>query len=113
MGSIVSYAESVKQRVLNVEVGTLKKFSDVSVQTASEMSSGAAQQLQTKIVVAITGLAGPTGGTPEKPVGLVYIAVAAPRGTATLKHHFSGSHAKIRSAAVETALRHLLAAVAS
>lgn len=108
VGSIVSYAESVKQRVLNVEAVTLKKYSDVSVQTASEMSSGAAQQLQTKIVVAITGLAGPAGGTPEKPVGTVCFGVTTNGKTMTHMDRFPGDREQLKIRFSQAALYYLL-----
>jgi nicotinamide-nucleotide amidase len=108
VGSIVSYAESVKQRVLNVEAGTLKKYSDVSIQTASEMSSGAAQQLQTKIVVAITGLAGPTGGTPEKPVGTVCFGVTTNGKTMTHTALITGDREQLKLRFSQAALFYLL-----
>ena len=58
-------------------------------------------------------LAGPDGGTPEKPVGLVYVGVAGPTGVAAFKHRFSGTRADVRQAAAEAALRHLLDALES
>lgn len=108
VGSIVSYAESVKQRVLNVEAVTLKKYSDISIQTASEMSAGAAQQLQTKIVVSITGLAGPTGGTPEKPVGTVCFGVTTNGRTVTHSAQFAGDREQLKMRFSQAALYYLL-----
>lgn len=113
LGGIVAYSNSLKTGLLGVSPEILAARGAVSPETAQAMAEGARKNCRSDFAVSLTGLAGPGGGTPEKPVGLVYIAVAAPRGTATFKHHFSGSRAKIRSAAVETALRHLLAAVAS
>jgi nicotinamide-nucleotide amidase len=108
VGSIVSYAESVKQRVLNVEAATLKKYSDVSVQTASEMCSGAAQQLQAKIVVAITGIAGPAGGTPEKPVGTVCFGVTTNGKTITHTTLIPGDREQLKLRFSQLALYYLL-----
>ena len=108
IGSIVSYGESVKQRVLHVEASTIKKHSVVSVQTAGEMSSGAAQQLQTKIVVSITGIAGPGGGTPEKPVGSVCFGVTVNGKTTTHAAHFPGDREQLKMRFSQAALYYLL-----
>lgn len=75
-GGVVSYVNSVKEKLLGVKPVTLEVFTDVSAQTALEMASGALSALGTDVSVAVTGIAGPSGGTPEKPVGLVYIASA-------------------------------------
>jgi nicotinamide-nucleotide amidase len=108
IGSVVSYNESVKQRILNVEAATLKKYSDVSIQTASEMSSGAAQQLQTKIVIAVTGLAGPSGGSAEKPVGTVCFGVTTNGKTLTHTAHFPGDREQLKMRFSQAALYYLL-----
>ena len=74
-GSIVSYANEVKENILQVKNETLKCYGAVSEQTVSEMLDGALQQLKVDIAVAVSGVAGPDGGTPEKPVGTVFIGV--------------------------------------
>ncbi len=111
LGGVVAYANELKIRLLGVPAETLAAHGAVSLETARAMAAGARAATGADFAVAITGIAGPSGGTPEKPVGLVFIGVAAPHGTATFKHHFSGSRAEIRQAATETALRHLLEAV--
>ena len=113
LGGVVAYANELKIRLLGVPAAVLAAHGAVSLETARAMAAGARAATGADFAVAITGIAGPAGGTPEKPVGLVYIGVAAPHGTATFKHHFSGSRAEIRQAATEAALRHLLEAVAS
>ena len=113
LGGVVAYANDLKIRLLGVPAETLAARGAVSLETARAMAAGARAATGADFAVAITGIAGPAGGTPEKPVGLVFIGVAAPHGTATFKHHFSGSRADIRQAATEAALRHLLEAVAS
>ncbi len=80
----VTYSNDVKHQLLGVRGGTLKKYGAVSSQTAAEMAFGAKKRGHADYGVAITGIAGPDGGTPEKPVGLVYVAVA------------SGSHVYVR-----------------
>ena len=113
LGGVVAYANELKIRLLGVPAAVLAAHGAVSLETARAMAAGARAATGADFAGAITGIAGPAGGTPEKPVGLVYIGVAAPHGTATFKHHFSGSRAEIRQAATEAALRHLLEAVES
>ena len=108
VGSIISYAESVKQKLLNVESSTLKNHSDVSIQTAGEMSSGAAQQLRTKIAVSITGIAGPGGGTPEKPVGTVCFGITINGRTHTHTAQFPGDREQLKLRFSQAALYYLL-----
>lgn len=79
-GSVTSYSNEVKEGVLHVKCDTLERYGAVSEQTAREMAQGVRDVLYTDIGLAVTGIAGPDGGTPEKPVGLVYIALAAPDG---------------------------------
>jgi PncC family amidohydrolase len=79
-GSVTSYSNEVKERVLRVKRDTLERYGAVSEQTAWEMAQGVRDVLHADVGLAVTGVAGPDGGTPEKPVGLVYIALAAPGG---------------------------------
>jgi nicotinamide-nucleotide amidase len=79
-GSITSYSNEVKERTLHVKHDTLERHGAVSEQAAREMARGVRDALHADIGLAVTGIAGPDGGTPEKPVGLVYIALAAPDG---------------------------------
>jgi nicotinamide-nucleotide amidase len=82
-GSVVSYSNSVKMNVLGVSRETLEEFGAVSEQTAREMAEGARRVLNTTFAVSTTGIAGPDGGTAEKPVGTVWIACATPDETFT------------------------------
>ena len=111
LGGVVAYANELKIRLLGVPAEILAAHGAVSLETARAMAAGARAATGADFAVAITGIAGPAGGTPEKPVGLIYVGVAAPHGTAAFRHRFSGSRAEIRNAAAEAALRHLLAAI--
>lgn len=77
IGGVVSYANEAKERMLGVSHQTIQQYGAVSEETAREMAQGVHRLLQTDIAMAVTGIAGPSGGTPEKPVGLTYIALAA------------------------------------
>jgi len=77
-GGIIAYANEVKERVLGVSQQTLETHGAVSAETALEMARGARRLLNTTVAISVTGIAGPGGGTLDKPVGLVYIALAAP-----------------------------------
>lgn len=76
-GSIISYSNEIKSSLLNVETSTIEKFGAVSYETASEMVKGALSQLKTDYVIVTTGIMGPSGGTPDKPVGGVWIGVGS------------------------------------
>jgi PncC family amidohydrolase len=77
MGGFVAYANEVKEAVLGVRHETLLAYGAVSEETACEMAEGARQRAGADVGVSVTGICGPTGGTPAKPVGLTYIALAA------------------------------------
>jgi PncC family amidohydrolase len=76
-GGITAYANDLKESLLGVEQETLTQHGAVSEQTAREMAQGVRQALQADLGISVTGIAGPSGGTEEKPVGLVYVALAA------------------------------------
>ncbi len=100
----ITYSDEAKEKLLHVSHGTLKTYGAVSSQTASEMAEGAARAAGTQAALASTGIAGPGGGTPDKPVGLVYIAGYVRGVTVTEEHLFAGSRTQIRNMAVEAAL---------
>ena len=104
MGSVVSYSNDVKSRILHVAEGTLAAHGAVSPETARAMAEGVRNLMQTDVGVGITGIAGPGGGSPEKPVGLVYVAVSTLGKTSVEKNVFSGVRAEIKRAAVNKAL---------
>lgn len=101
---VIVYSNKAKRRFLGVKKTTLHKYGAVSRQTAEEMAKGAALFMKADVAVAVTGLAGPDGGTEEKPVGLVYIACSV-KGTVTVREYrFSGSRSRVRESAVSAAL---------
>lgn len=100
----VTYSNKAKRKIIGVKKQTLDKFGAVSEEVAREMAKGAALFNKADVIVSVTGIAGPDGGTEEKPVGLVYVACNV-KGTITVKKfHFSGSREKIRETTVANAL---------
>ncbi len=100
----VTYSNKSKRRLLGIKKNILVKYGAVSEQIAREMAKTAAALAKADVCVSTTGIAGPDGGTPEKPVGLVYIGCSV-CGKITVKEcHFSGSRSKIRESAVSAAL---------
>ena len=104
MGAVVSYTNEVKTALVGVRQATLTAFGAVSEQTAREMAEGVRRRIPADIGVAITGIAGPGGATAEKPVGLVYIAVAAEHMTHCVRHVFDGSRTEVKRQSTEAAL---------
>ena len=86
----------------------MKQFGAVSEQTAKEMSGGVKGRIGTDIGVGITGIAGPGGGSVEKPVGLVYISIAGPKGVIVTKNLFKGSRSEIKKQTTDKALTMLI-----
>lgn len=101
----VTYSDAAKVQALGVRSSTLQAHGAVSAETADEMAQGALKQSGADIAVSVTGIAGPDGGSVQKPVGLVWFALAR-RGSSTRSEHhrFQGDRAAIRSAAVARAL---------
>jgi PncC family amidohydrolase len=111
LGSIVAYDNGVKKSELGVKAGTLKKFGAVSKETAQEMAAGVKKALGADISAAITGIAGPGGGTPEKPVGLVFIAVSMGKKTKVQEFFFKGTRKSVKKQSAEAALSMLAEAL--
>lgn len=86
IGAIVAYANQAKMDLLNVPAALLVKHGAVSQEVALAMARGVRRTLRTDVGVATTGIAGPTGGTPQKPVGTVYIALSSPLGEQVVHH---------------------------
>ena len=110
MGSVVAYDNTIKEQVLGVKHDTLEKYGAVSEQTVREMAEGVRALMQTDYAIATSGIAGPTGGTPEKPVGTVWIAWATPDGTTAECYHFGVAREReqITQRAVTAALVELI-----
>lgn len=111
-GSVVAYANETKMNVLGVEEQTLKDFGAVSEQTVRQMADGVRALLNTDIAIATSGIAGPTGGTPDKPVGTVWIAWATPEDTTAECFHFGGDREQVTARACTAALAKFLIAYA-
>lgn len=92
----ITYANEAKMRLLGVKEQTLAAVGAVSSETAAEMASGARRVSKADIAVSVTGIAGPGGGTPEKPVGLVYIAAAFDGGSAAARLLLDGTRDEVR-----------------
>jgi len=104
----VTYSNVAKQELLDVHLETLEKYGAVSEQTVLEMVKGALTHSQAQVGVAISGIAGPTGGTPSKPIGTIWIAYASPKNIYAKCNHFQGDRRHIREQAVMIALQKLL-----
>ena len=108
IGSVVAYAYQVKERVLGVRHETLCEHGAVSEQVALEMARGAGRLLASDVALAVTGVAGPGGGTPEKPVGLVYVALSAHDAERCQQHVWPFDRAGNKAASADAALTLLL-----
>ena len=100
----ITYTNKSKRKTLNVSKGTLKKYGAVSTQTAKEMATGAIFASASDVSVAVTGIAGPDGGTEAKPVGLVYIACYVDEKIKIEEHRFQGDRQQVREQSVTAAL---------
>lgn len=103
----VIYSNEAKQQLLNVSAGTLKQYGAVSEEVVREMALGALVACKADYALSISGIAGPDGGSEDKPVGTVWIGLAAKARIVAFKHHFSGSRDEVRAQAVQAALTHL------
>ena len=107
LGSVVAYADEVKQRELGVDAETLERYGAVSAETAAAMASGARTRLRADVAVSVTGIAGPGGGTAEKPVGLVYVHAETPEASRGIEFTYGQDRDSIRRRATVASL-HLL-----
>jgi len=102
----VTYSNAAKVQMLGVNPQTLEDYGAVSVETATEMAAGALVHSDADVAIAVTGIAGPDGGTPEKPVGTVFIAWAEKNGVAkVVKKQLSGNRRQIREQTVKSAIK--------
>lgn len=104
LGGVVAYSNALKEQLLGVNPASLQAYGAVSEAVAHEMAEGARSRLGADWAVAVTGIAGPSGGTVEKPVGLVWMAVACAAGTRVRRHVFKGTREEIKAQTAETAL---------
>ena len=103
-GSITAYSNEVKIKVVGVKMDTINQHGAVSHQVAEEMALGGRKTLAVDICLADTGIAGPGGATPGKPVGLFYIGLSHQTGTYSQRHHFHGDREQNKQDATEAIL---------
>ncbi|MFQ5860797.1 MAG: CinA family protein [Dehalococcoidia bacterium] len=104
LGGVVAYDNQAKVRLLGVAQETLERFGAVSPETAQEMAQGVRTLFAAEVGLSSTGIAGPTGATPQKPVGLVFIGVASPRGVHAQQFLCQGSREENKEAFTQAAL---------
>src|SRR5262245_42965830 len=104
LGGFITYSNAVKERQLGVPPEVIGQWGAVSAQCAEAMARGAREALGADVGIGITGVAGPGGGTPEKPVGLVFIGISDAAGTRSTRHRFIGQRSDVRTRAVLAAL---------
>ena len=111
LGGIVAYSNAVKESLLMVKDETLEAVGAVSEETAREMAEGASKAIGSDVGISVTGIAGPGGGTEEKPVGLTYIGARTPDGGWVERYVFQGDRQSIKESAADAALELLLNAL--
>lgn len=107
-GGVVAYSNEAKVALLGVDAAMIASQGAVSEEVAREMAEGARKRFGADVAVGVTGIAGPGGGTPEKPVGLVYIAVAHGRETFVERNVFTGGREAVKTQTAERALSMIL-----
>jgi nicotinamide-nucleotide amidase len=105
LGSVIAYAYQAKVDLLGVSWEALHSYGAVSREVVLEMAEGARHTLKADLAASVSGIAGPEGGTPNKPVGKVWIALAAPDGAWTREYHFPGSRQAIKSFSADAVLQ--------
>jgi PncC family amidohydrolase len=108
MGGVVAYADRIKQNILGVQEQTLIDYGAVSEPVAQQMAEGARRLFDTDFALSVTGIAGPTGATATKPVGLTYVGLSAADGTWVRRFVWNGSRDDNRQSAADAAFRLLL-----
>lgn len=108
VGGVVAYSNQIKEMILGVNPNTLLQHGAVSEQTACEMAAGIREKFGTDIGLSTTGIAGPTGGTPTKPLGLVWIGFSTQENTHAIKCHFKGGRTGVKTSTVEKVLTILM-----
>lgn len=105
---LVTYSNEAKNELLGVDMALIQQHGAVSEAVARAMAAGALARSRAQVAVAVTGVAGPTGGTPDKPVGMVWFGLALPGQVLTEQMNFAGDRAAVRAATVQHALRRLV-----
>ena len=108
LGGVISYSDELKIGLLGVPADVLERHGAVSAQVAAAMADGARVRLGCDYAVSVTGVAGPGGGTPAKPVGLTYVGAAGPAGRQVRRHEWDGDRATNRELSAAAALELLL-----
>ena len=104
-GGIICYSNEIKEEWVGVKAETLKQYGAVSEETGSELAQGIRERMKSTLGIGITGVAGPGGGSPDKPVGLVYIGLATPDGVDVRRCQFDQDRFGNRALSVETAMK--------
>jgi PncC family amidohydrolase len=104
LGGFVTYSNEAKQRFLDVSDETLLAYGAVSEETAREMARGARHRMDADLAVSVTGIAGPSGGTAKKPVGLVYVALSAPEAEVCRRFVWSGDRIANKQQSADAAM---------
>jgi PncC family amidohydrolase len=104
LGGVIAYANEVKERELHVPPSVLAEHGAVSAETAAAMAAGARKRLEADVGISTTGIAGPGGATPEKPVGLVYLHVETPEASSGIEFGLPTDRESIRTRSVVAAL---------
>ena len=108
-GAIVSYSNNIKNKELNVKNSTLEKYGAVSIEVVSQMLDGIAKKLDANYAIAVSGIAGPSGGSKDKPVGTVVIGCIGSRGDKIIDiYHFKGTREEVQIQAAKTGLSKIL-----
>lgn len=110
-GGVIAYSNKIKRALLGVPDALLQELGAVSAPVAQTMAEGASRRLGADFAIGVTGIAGPGGGTPTKPVGTVYIAVHGSHGSMVRHFIFSGERFEIKRQTAEEAMRFLLETV--
>ncbi len=108
LGGVVAYSNAIKELLLHVKSETLETVGAVSEETAREMARGAREGMSAAVGVSVTGIAGPGGGTVDKPVGLTFISASTPEGEWAERHVFQGDRHSNKESAADAALKLLL-----
>lgn len=104
VGGIIAYSNNTKTRLLGVKVATLRRSGAVSSAVVKEMAHGVRVRLRADVGIAVSGIAGPAGGTKKKPTGLVYVGLASDNHVCSQKFRFSGSRREVKEQAAAAAL---------